>query len=986
MAKPTVEVNKEKAIRHIEEYFQQTLGENAEPAAIDGDMMIRGSEDIYNSLMEGNRLLIIDPDDKDAYYAMEFDKRGTLVMQWISPEGGIRTNADNLNINAPDLPEYMTQEGQEEEIRQRSVVMVSETLRDYLARTYGEDGIAGAVDSDQKPIQDLDELAEKLSADEQVYVPVKGQEGLFYLLAFSNGELEVSKNPVPAGEYVSYDDRTTVPMEPDGIRPLLAENMIVSAQNADGELFFTREKIEEQLKKGTRLMLFDQGRRHAIVAEYFRGELKVTPRVERGVLDDENYNIDPGRLPENERILGFRIDDIDRLLTPDGEEIRDVAKIREALAKEGTRNYLFTKKDAEFPIAIENRGGTYFRSKTLYSEAEKKALSAGAFEELADQDLEGHYILDFRRDDLDYAADENGIKYDTPEKIVLALMKTDKSLEVYTKRDKERYEVERYNNRFYTSKEKLPSIGDIGNEYFLTNTLSMLKKRWLFGPGGGAEAKEFAFALDKEGHRYDSLEDVARKLDEDEGQKLFVFSKGGTLPYAVEKDRGQIYISDEVISAETKLPETHAFQPKKSLDMDDIIKRADKSEVFKAKDAVGDWKMLNMFYEKNLKSIEFVKKAGQPSVPTKPTKQPMGFWNSIGYGLTWLFTFGRGDTEAHREQTRLYDLSVKSYKENLEEFKKKQEAWKDYLENGEKKIAEYTEGIERSKKKMEESRKVYNEAGEKFFAASKDNDRYAVIAYQNNTEVLLEGVADLQEKGKITRSNVFANTWLRSAECDGKPVSDPEARKALIRFLASRSVEQQILKRADSEVVNPAHEERLVEQLNSGKAYEELEKDASLKAMLDEMGDKHINPDNIFSAYTKVLAEKSYASMGYKVRFPEIEKAIIDGFGEKKVDESCIDDLVRLFKFRQEMQKDMGTQLPYDEQSGKAQIKSMKHQVADVFRPISAADRERWREPVEALKGQGPMKLDEMLQKVLQKDREMVEAENAASEKEGPEL
>ncbi len=54
-AKPTVEVNKEKAIRHIEEYFKQTLGENAEPAVIDGDMMIRGSEDIYNSLMEGDR-------------------------------------------------------------------------------------------------------------------------------------------------------------------------------------------------------------------------------------------------------------------------------------------------------------------------------------------------------------------------------------------------------------------------------------------------------------------------------------------------------------------------------------------------------------------------------------------------------------------------------------------------------------------------------------------------------------------------------------------------------------------------------------------------------------------------------------------------------------------------------------------------------------------------------------------------------------------
>ena len=165
MAKPTVEVNKEKAIRHIEEYFKQTLGENAERAAIDGDMMIRGSEDIYNSLMEGNRLLIIDPDDKDAYYAMEFDKRGTLVMQWISPEGGIRTNADNLNINAPDLPEYMTQEEQEDEGQKLFVFSKGGTLPYAVEKDRGQIYISDEVISAETKLPETHAFQPKKSLD-----------------------------------------------------------------------------------------------------------------------------------------------------------------------------------------------------------------------------------------------------------------------------------------------------------------------------------------------------------------------------------------------------------------------------------------------------------------------------------------------------------------------------------------------------------------------------------------------------------------------------------------------------------------------------------------------------------------------------------------------------------------------------------------------------------------------------------------------------
>ena len=64
--------------------------------------------------------------------------------------------------------------------------------------------------------------------------------------------------------------------------------------------------------------------------------------------------------------------------------------------------------------------------------------------------------------------------------------------------------------------------------------------------------------------------------------------------------------------------------------------------------------------------------------------------------------------------------------------------------------------------------------------------------------------------------------------------------------------------------------------------------------------------------------------------------------------------------------------------SANAQLNTLKYSVTDLFRPIPEAEKAEWRSAVQALNGQGPMKLDEMFKAVVAKDKQMKEIEDEA--------
>ena len=1136
MAQPTQE-QKQKIIELIESYFQSRYrhekGEVIEPFAIgENGQELHGAEEIYNELikevpeepqeegtliLEGTkmrpaRVLMIDPDmpvDETAYDVFELDRDNQLIRYWYTPEGTLKVNKENYNISNPERESYMDKPDKEEKPEQTQAVMRSERLRRNFEFRFGQDKDLQVLDKEGKPFTDsegkpltgTDVAIEALDKGERVFLP-EGGEGQYRCYLFEDGEFYQSNKLVSAGEDLRYGDFKR--FDPDRVW-YLDKNGFTSAQDADGKTYNTREEILEKLEEdGARLFLYDQDRTHMAAIQNKDDRLYATETVEIREPNPQDYDMDPGRIPENDRILGWRTDQILYLQDANGSRIEDPEKIRDAIRVSGSRCFIYTKDEPDNPYAIDHREDGSFRvskwpvdprdrilglraDQILYVEdgqgnriedpekirdairvsgsrcliymkdgskdpyvidhredgrilisrwpvgakdreeltdaefeevrnndlngrymVNSETLTDADFEEVRDNDLNGRYILNFKRDDIDYAIDEaTGKKYETPEEIATALYGTDKTLAFYTKGDEMPYVVAKRNNRFYTSKDRVPKLSQIDDEMFeelganSVDAKDFLQKRWQFGPSeidkqvGEIRAmfgldivgkEEFAFALDDDGHRYSDLDAVANYLSKN-GKRLFIFEKNGEAPFAVQREDGDLKISDDRISSQCRLKGSDEFEPKKSLDVDDIIHRADYTKVSPLKDAVGDWRKMQKFYNKQIDQIKFVKNEGKPKPPKKPEKPSLGFLDSVAYGFVWFFTFGKGDTKAHREYKQdleSYPARVKAYPGLVADYEKRKKRWDEYKETGEAKLSEFRKGLDNANKKLDEANEKYKAALDQYNAELQGNDEADVRRYRNNLEVRLEGAADLQKEGRITRNNIFANTWLKEAECDGKKASDPEAREALRGYIASRAVEEQILKdRVSGDLVNVGVENRRVDDLNSGRAYEALKKDADLNAMLDEMGDGKIDAYNIYNDYTKKLAKRQYEAKGYQAVYTEVGKSMNFTFGKRTIDETCIKDLIYLDRLNYYHNRDRAYPLPYDEKTAKEMHKAARDNIRTMHRdPFTKQELNTISNGVLALYGEGPYELDEMLKKVKEKSREL-EQKPVKAESEG---
>ena len=914
--------------QNVEENYKR-YGLEGEPAGIDEEgRPVTGADKIVEALTQGKEIRFRDTEQPGAYHTMVLSDEGNVDVGWRAPESFARVVPEgHENVSEPQRPEYMDRPDEPEVIEQKESVMIQAQLRAYgekkwrdaVTRKSANDGEEPLwpLNNLDEPLKTIDAILETLSRGDPVYMP-EGEAGYRRLL-YGDGVLYQSKETVPAGEYVSFEQMQSVDYEAevtvDPRETYLDENGFTTAQDSQGNVYTTKKEILEHLRQDReKLLLFNADRSIVAAAQTEDSVFKATPLMNAADVDPALYDRFPGMLPDD-----------------------------------------------------------------------------------------GDNILTFKKDEISHAVDETGRRYETPDTVRIALYGTDKRLSIYKNGEEAPYDVFKKNNRFYIGKKpdlvESPAFRSVSLLEDPFAPKQFLKDHWLFdgvpgpvehkGPEWAAGAPHFAFALDKDGNVYRDLDSAADFLSAKDRNRLFVFDKEGDLPYAVEMKDGKMHMSNAPVGSENRLYESNAFEPKKSLDVDDIVKRADYAKLSLAKDDYSDWSKREKYYKKNIRAIELVKNAGQPKPPIKPKKPSLGFFNSIAYGVVWLVTFGKGDTQAHKEYVQdleNYPHVVAAYPKLVDEFKKKKEKWDDYLENGEKKLTEYRAGLKRVEKKVAEAAENRNKANETYNNELKNNDVEDVRDYREHLEVKLEGVADLQKQGKITRNNIFAHTWLKETECSGKKASDPEARKALLSFVASKQVEDQILKdRISGKLVNVGVEERRVDDLNSGRAYQALANDPDVNDMLNEMGDKPINPYRFYDDLVKKLAVRGYESKGYKAVYQENEKAMNFTFGKKKVDESCVDDLIRLNRLHEMQKQDSAYAVPYDEQSANDIYKNARDRVRSINRnPITAKEREPFLKAVKALEGEGPFGLDEMLNKVLAKKQEQVAAENAAAEAEGP--
>ena len=607
MALPSEE-QKRKIIERINAYYRSGWGPDAVPTGIGEDgRELHGAEEIYQELIREipldedvivpdpsrvrrGRVLVLTPDGDGSYDALTLDRDNELLRQWIMPEGGIQVNPENLNVNAPERPEYMDRPDEPEELKQTVASMIPPDLRSYAESTWN-DGIK-AQDDFGNPLESTDAILDTLGREDPVFIPAENN--LYRRVVYRDGHLWESAEPVEAGEYVSSDEMRRVAISPSPQQDYLKKNGFTNAHDLQGNVYTDQVAILEQLEKpGAKLYLYDN--KHSVMA----------------VVRNENGMI------------------------------------------HGTSPKVTTETD---PLFFERYPG------------------------LLPED--GNKILTFDKNEIESAVDENGRKYDTPEKVLTALYGADKHLRIYKTGESVPYDVVKKNNRFYIGKkleeikdEPFNSIGEIEPPE-QDPVKSFLKREWTFeghstpeeqkyeeelkkaqGPAYVDTRRHFAFALDENGRMYRDLDAVSDYLRKNERKPLFIFDKDGELPFAVEYKDGRMLRSNDPVSSQNRMRSSDAYEPKKSLDVDDIIHRADYSKVSQAKDDVSDWKKLVKFYEQNIKAIEDVKKAGKPKAPTKPKKPSLGFFSSIGYGFVWLFTFGQGDTKAHRE-----------YREKLENY------------------------------------------------------------------------------------------------------------------------------------------------------------------------------------------------------------------------------------------------------------------------------------------------------------------------------
>ena len=399
-----------------------------------------------------------------------------------------------------------------------------------------------------------------------------------------------------------------------------------------------------------------------------------------------------------------------------------------------------------------------------------------------------------------------------------------------------------------------------------------------------------AMAVDEYGKTYEKPEQIRAELNK-RGRRLFVFRKDGSAPVAFENRNGKLFAARD-IGADNQLPGKELFEPKNSLKATDIAEIPSYKGIKQLENRRDDLQVSIIVANRKINEAQNELKAAKDwneggelshRVMEKP-KEPKGFGTKAWRVAVKIFTFGFGETQTYKEynqRMRKWKDDDRLYTRYLTEIPKKIKLLKEQKAELEKQAAENS----MNKKKLLDEYKL----------ADPDGKKKEIQNYQNKTEIRLEGVADIIKNGAVTDENVFANTWMKKAACQGKNGSDPEAVKALKEYIVSRTVEEKVLDQTifDKEFA-AAQNQRLVEVINNGDGMVRIEKDNIIKKMLKEQGNNPINPDKFYETYMmRSLQRTAERNHPYNKLVAERD-ALIKNFGEKPITKDCLTDVVRL--------------------------------------------------------------------------------------------
>ena len=708
----------------------------------------------------------------------------------------------------------------------------------------------------------------------------------------------------------------------------------------------------------------------------------------------------------------------------DGNEFRSPEAIQSALESGNGRLLVHLKDDPDDAYMLQKReDGVYLSNdpvksgnamnKDAYKKLDgepamvsKKSLSEDDFLP-AGTSLSETKLLSWKKEDVLHAISSDGKTITEYPQIVDALGKGDTRILLYTKADPEPFLVERKKDRFYTStntmgklerlmqEAKTTDLSTLDPEMFTSEEkkLSTVKRSFDNFTKG---MDEVLFAIDDQGKIYGKegkTEEIHSELSK-EGRRLFVFEKDGmsgqVTAKAMENRNGELFVSNGPVDGRHKMQDTPAFAPKASVKVDDIIKAVDPTEHERRLDDVDaskrkmDALKLNMdALDKAAETRKNLKAPSKPVKPKKPGKPQLGFWGKVWRGFTKVFTFGLGETKAYKnlpEKRRRYEeIDLPAYEKKLKAFPEQMKRYEAALQSYKDKDAALKYQIDHKAELQQKYQKEFREA-QKDMAAAGSRARIAenqmreaeagntardAKAYRDHLEVRVEGIADLMEKGKITPDNIFAYTWMQESACKGKSAADPEARKAAAAFLASNTIQTRVLAdKATGKVNSRALEERSVDTLNSGDPQRMIEQDEVFTKMMDDMKGAAIDPEKLVGKYMLLSNRRDKEKQLPANLLKEAKADMIRGFGEQEISDRAIDEVIRMRKLDEGIDKfeKQGHNLS---RMGDKEFAGAKKSGKDFMKQAfemkpTEEDRRPYKEAAAKLGKKGPMKLDEM--------------------------
>ena len=582
-------------------------------------------------------------------------------------------------------------------------------------------------------------------------------------------------------------------------------------------------------------------------------------------------------------------------------------------------------------------------------------LKEAEFSSEPELDPAERYVLDrWGRDGLSRAVDlESGKEYKGYEAIIAAMKQDDRRLALYetTNRDREtgqakekttpyifQNKTKRMDDGYVTDRELLISDGQVKpNEKYTSLTLE--QEQTIRRIADICDAKrdlntDFRpFALDDEGNMYRSPEEMTKKLFANKWDgRIFLFTNKGQAPYCLKQGGGHVTMSEERITPENQLErdKEKRYTPAASLDPHGM--------------AVSG-KQLHYVMEKRSKVNEHLKRyipnmredarlKGQDEAKffnRKENKAPprLGFFATIGNWFSKTFTGKPSKAyEAYNQRKADYQKHVET-REMLDQRNKAL----DEAEARDKKL------LEQLDKEIDPLREEYSA---KMHGGAAERER-EIQTYRGHTEVLMAGVADLQEKGKVTQGNIFAYSWLQNAACKGKGWEDMEAVKSLYNFISARMVQDKILGATMANPESDPQSQALVNCLNDGSAVEALMKDNDLRAVLSEYKGP-IDPDKIYGDYLERVETRNKEATSPEARLQEARQELLARYGDKPVTQEALVDIMRLNNLdryitasRMEAPpRDREDKYYYDlvgsSKDGKKDIKAVGHIAADMYK------------------------------------------------------